>query len=155
TIDVEAIRRAQLRLLLEYDYSSASMVLPEVLNALDVTGVPLHSGFGEQYKPKPPEQFRAALEEAALISRTIGAHVGLHLNPSGERVRIIDDTGAILSVHEALGVLCVLALSRAPGVVVTPATAPHWLTSVIDSLGGTHLSAKSDPASLIRTALQV
>jgi len=154
-IDVEAVRRAQLRLLLEYDYSSASMALPEVLNALDVTGVPLHSGFGEQYKPKPPDQFRAALEEAALISRTIKAHLGLHLNPSGERIRIIDETGTILDVHQALGVLCVLALSRSPGPVVTPATVPHWITRVIESLGGTHVSAKSDPASLIRAAIQV
>jgi mannose-1-phosphate guanylyltransferase/phosphomannomutase len=154
-IDVEAVRRAQLRLLMEYDYSSASMVLPEVLNALDVTGVPLHSGFGEQYKPKLPDQFRAALEEAALISRTIKAHVGLHLNPSGERVRIIDDTGTILDVHQALGVLCVLVLERAPGPVVTPATAPHWITRLIELLGGTHISAKSDPSALIRSALQV
>jgi mannose-1-phosphate guanylyltransferase/phosphomannomutase len=154
-IDVEAVRRAQLRLLMEYDYSSASMVLPEVLNALDVTGVPLHSGFGEQYKPKLPDQFRAALEEAALISRTIKAHVGLHLNPSGERVRIIDDTGTILDVHQALGVLCVLVLERAPGPVVTPATAPHWITRLIEALGGTHVSAKSDPSALIRSALQV
>jgi mannose-1-phosphate guanylyltransferase/phosphomannomutase len=154
-IDVEAVRRAQLRLLMEYDYSSASMALPEVLNALDVTGVPLHSGFGEQYKPKPPDQFRAALEEAALISRTIKAHLGMHLNPSAERVRIIDDTGTLLDVHQALAVLCVLALQRTPGPVVTPATAPHWITRVIEGLGGTHIAAKGDPASLIRSALQV
>jgi len=153
-IDVEAVREAHLRLLLEYDYSSASMALPEVLNALDVTGVPLHAGFGEQYKPKPPDQFRAALEEAALISSTIQAHLGVHLNPSAERVRIIDDTGAILDVNQALGVLCVLVLSRTPGTVVTPATAPHWITGVVEKLGGTHISAKGDPAGLIRTALQ-
>jgi mannose-1-phosphate guanylyltransferase/phosphomannomutase len=154
-IDVEAVRAAQLRLLMEYDYSAASMVLPEILNALDVTGVPLHSGFGEEYKPKPPEQFRAALEEAALISRTIKANVGLHLNPSGERVRVIDDTGAILDVHQALGALAVLTLERSPGTVVTPATAPHWITRVIEEHGGTHISAKGDPAALIRSALQV
>jgi mannose-1-phosphate guanylyltransferase/phosphomannomutase len=154
-IDVEAVRKAQLRLLMEYDYSAASMVLPEVLNALDVTGVPLHSGFGEQYKPKPPEQFRAALEEAALISRTIKAHVGMHLNPSAERVRIIDDTGTPLDVHQALGVLCALVLERTPGTIVTTATAPHWITALIEARGGTHISAKGDPAALIRSALQV
>jgi mannose-1-phosphate guanylyltransferase/phosphomannomutase len=155
SIDVEAIRSAQLRLLLEYDYSAASMVLPEILNALDVTGVPLHSGFGEAYRPKPPEQFRAALEEAALISRTIKANLGMHLNPSGERIRIIDDTGTLLSVHQSLGVLAVLALQRTQGTVVTPATAPHWITRVIEEHGGTHVAAKGDPASLIRSALQV
>ncbi len=153
-VDVEAVRRAQLRLLLEYDYSSASMALPEVLNTLDVTGVPLHSGFGEQYRPKPPEQFRAALEEAALITRTIKAHLGMHLNPSAERVRIIDEGGTILDVHQALGALCVLALPLNPGPVVTPATAPHWITGVIEKHGGTHVPAKGDPAALIRSALQ-
>jgi len=155
TIDVETVRKAQLRLLLEYDYSAASMALPEILNALDVTGVPLHSGFGEQYRPKPPDQFRAALEEAALIARTIKANVGMHLNPSGERVRIIDDTGHILDVHEALAVLAFLTLQHHKGNVVTPATTPHWVTQVIEENGGNHVAAKGDPAALIRSALQV
>jgi mannose-1-phosphate guanylyltransferase / phosphomannomutase len=155
SIDVDAVRKAQLHLLLEYDYSSASMALPEILNALDVTGVPLHSGFGEQYRPKPPEQFRAALEEAALISRTIRANVGIHLNPSGERIRVIDDTGTILDVHETIAVLAVLTLERQKGTVVTPATAPHWITQVVEAHGGSHVSTKGDPAALIRSALQV
>jgi len=155
SVDVEAVRGAQLRLLLEYDYSAASMALPEILNELDVTGVPLHSGFGEQYRPKPPDQFRAALEEAALIARTIRANVGMHLNPSGERVRLIDDIGRILDVHQALGVLAVLTLQHRKGTVVTPATAPHWITRVIEENGGTHVSANGDPAALIRSALQV
>jgi mannose-1-phosphate guanylyltransferase / phosphomannomutase len=155
SVDVEAVRGAQLRLLLEYDYSAASMALPEILNELDVTGVPLHSGFGEQYRPKPPDQFRAALEEAALIARTIRANVGMHLNPSGERVRLIDDIGRILDVHQTLGVLVVLTLQHRKGTVVTPATAPHWITRVIEENGGTHVSAKGDPAALIRSALQV
>jgi mannose-1-phosphate guanylyltransferase/phosphomannomutase len=155
SVDVTAVRDAHLRLLLEYDYSAASMALPEILNALDVTGVPLHSGFGEQYRPKPPDQFRAALEEAALIARTIKAHVGLHVNPSGERVRIIDDTGHILDVHEAVGALAVLTLEHRRGTVVTPATTPHWITRAIEQHGGSHVAASGDPASLIRSALQV
>jgi mannose-1-phosphate guanylyltransferase/phosphomannomutase len=115
----------------------------------------LHSGFGEQYRPKPPEQFRAALEEAALISRTIHAELGIHLNSSGERIRLIDDTGTILDVHETIAALAVLTLEHQKGAVVTPATAPHWITQVVEAHGGTHVSAKGDPASLIRSALQV
>jgi mannose-1-phosphate guanylyltransferase / phosphomannomutase len=155
-IDVEAVRKARLRLLLEYDYSAASMALPEILNTVDVTGVPLHSGFGEQYRPKPPDQFRAALEEAALIAGTIKANLGMHLNPSGERVRLIDDTGTILDVHQAMGVLALLTLeARKGGTIVTTATAPHWITRVIEERGGSHVSAKGDPAGLIRSALQL
>jgi mannose-1-phosphate guanylyltransferase / phosphomannomutase len=156
SVDASAVQQAQLHLLLEYDYSAASMALPEVLNALDVTGVPLHSGFGEQYRPKPPDQFRAALEEAALIARTIKANVGIHLNPSGERIRIVDDTGVILDVHQTMGVLAVLALQQAAGGrVVTTATAPHWITRVVEAHGGSHVAAKGDPAALIRSAIQV
>jgi len=70
-------------------------------------------------------------------------------------VRIIDDTGTILDVHQALGVLAVLALERTKGPIVTTATAPHWITRLIESHGGTHVSAKGDPAALIRSALQV
>jgi mannose-1-phosphate guanylyltransferase / phosphomannomutase len=38
--------------------------------------------------------------------------------------------------------------------VVTPATTPHWITRLIEGLGGTHIATKADPAALIRSALQ-
>jgi mannose-1-phosphate guanylyltransferase/phosphomannomutase len=154
TVDAEVIRSAGLRVLIDYDYSAASMVLPEILNQLNVTAVPLHTGFGELYRPKPPEQFRGALDEAALITRTLGADLGCTISTSGERLVLFDETGVVVDVHRLFGVLAVLSLDAERGAVLIPAAAPHWLGRVVEAAGGVPIETKNDPASVARVAVQ-
>jgi mannose-1-phosphate guanylyltransferase/phosphomannomutase len=153
TIDVAAVRQAQLRVLIDYDYSSASIVLPEVLNRLGVTAVPLHAGFGEAYLPKPPDLFRGALEEGALITRTLGADLGCIISTSGERIHLFDEAGAVLDHDQATAVIAVLALEWQRGVVIVPATAPHWIARSVEAAGGRSLATRGDPASILRAAM--
>jgi len=153
TIDVEVLREARLRLLIDYDYSAASLVLPEVLDHLDVTAIPLHAGFGEAFRSRPPEQFRSGLEEAALITRTLRADFGCSLSASGERVALFDETGTVLDAHQTLGALASYALTEHRGGVLAPATAPHWLAEVVAAAGGRQVATRSDPASVLRAAM--
>ena len=44
TIDAEVISKAGFRVLIDYDYSDASAVLPSILNRLGVTTIPLNAG---------------------------------------------------------------------------------------------------------------
>jgi mannose-1-phosphate guanylyltransferase/phosphomannomutase len=46
-VDVESIRAAELRVVVDYDYSAASLLLPDILNQLGIATVPLHAGFSE------------------------------------------------------------------------------------------------------------
>ena len=47
SVDVDSIRDAGFRLLVDYDYSEASSVLPSILNELGVTTIPLNAGLRE------------------------------------------------------------------------------------------------------------
>lgn len=146
SIDVEAIRRAHLRVLVDYDHSAVSLVLPELLSHLDVDVISVHAGFTEHQRP------RSAPDEAALITRAIGADVGCVLNASGERLVVVDDDGVVVSSHQAMGVIAELLMSRESGVVLTPATVPHWLARMVEAHRSTSASSKADAASILRAA---
>jgi mannose-1-phosphate guanylyltransferase/phosphomannomutase len=147
TVDADAIRAAGFRLLIDYDYSSASIVLPEILDALNVSAMVLHAGFSEDHQP------RAAYDEAAMITRSVGADFGCVLNASGERLIIVDDMGTALSSHQAIGVISAMLLVHTTGIIMAPASVPQWVGAVVENHDGTPLSAKGDPASVLRAAI--
>ena len=153
-VDADAVRAAGLRLVVDYDYSSTSAVLPEVLDHLGVSVVPLHAGFSEGHRPRPPEQFRPMLEEAALITRTLHADLGCVTSFSGERLVVIDDAGTIVDDRSLVAVLAALVLGvEGAGRIVVPASAPHTLGLVAAEHGGSVVATKSDPTSLLRDGL--
>ncbi|MEA2670248.1 MAG: mannose-phosphate guanylyltransferase / phosphomannomutase, partial [Chloroflexota bacterium] len=152
-VDVEAIRAAGLRVVVDYDYSAASLVLPDILNQLGIATVPLHAGFSEDYRPRPADQLDSMLEELGGITRTLGADFGCLLSATGERLLLVDENGGVLSAHEALGVLTVYALDDRRGEIIAPASAPQWLNTLAGRHGGCFRAAKSDASTLLRAAV--
>jgi mannose-1-phosphate guanylyltransferase/phosphomannomutase len=152
-VDVEAIRAAGLRVVVDYDYSAASLLLPDILNQLGIATVPLHAGFSEDYRPRPVDQLDSMLEELGGITRTLGADFGCVLSATGERLLLVDENGGVLSAHEALGVLTVYALDERRGEIIAPASVPQWLNTLAERHGGCFRAAKSDAATLLRAAV--
>lgn len=146
SINVDAIREAGFRVLIDYDYSEASVVLPGILNELGVTTIPLNAGLREGLHN------RAVPDETALISRTVHADVGCMMGPTGERFIVIDDTGAVLTPHETFGVLVAWWLDSRPGIVLAPAATPEWISTLVRDAGGTFTATPAEPASVLRAS---
>jgi mannose-1-phosphate guanylyltransferase/phosphomannomutase len=146
SVDVEAIRNAGFRLLVDYDYSEASAVLPAILNVLGVTTIPLNAGLREG------PHHRSVPDETALISRTVRADVGCMLSPTGERITLIDDTGQVLTSHQTFGILISWWLRSRPGIVLAPASTPEWIATLVRDTGGTLTATPGEPAAVLRAS---
>jgi mannose-1-phosphate guanylyltransferase/phosphomannomutase len=144
SVDAPAIQAAGFRVLIDYDYSQASQVLPEVLQQLGVITVPLNAGLAEG------PRHRTVPEETALITRTIRADVGCMLNPSGERISVIDDQGVVLGSYELFGVLG--RWWRHPGVMLAPASAPQWVTGLVGEWGARLVTTRGEPSQVLRAS---
>jgi mannose-1-phosphate guanylyltransferase/phosphomannomutase len=106
TVDVEAIRAAEFKVVIDYAYGSASFAMPNVLAklGLEVLAVnPFVSTAGVM---------RADLDDHARsvgdLVRTSGSHIGAVIDPNGEQLRLIDDEGHVLTDTE--GLLAILTL---------------------------------------------
>jgi mannose-1-phosphate guanylyltransferase/phosphomannomutase len=151
-VDTEVVRKSGLKVLIDYDYGSASLVLPRIFNELNVETIPLNAGFDETYLPRSQEQFENQRRQAALITKTLQADLGAYVDYGGERIFLIDERGELLSHHEALAILAMLMLGLFPGALVAPATVPRALERIAAERASRFVPSKSDPAALLRTA---
>jgi mannose-1-phosphate guanylyltransferase / phosphomannomutase len=106
TVDTAAIRAANFKVVVDYAYGSTSFVMPNVLAKLgaDVLGVnPYASTTGMLSFERG-----AHAENVAALVRASGAHMGAVLDPDGEHLTLIDDSGQVLTDGDAL--LAVLTL---------------------------------------------
>jgi len=146
SVDVDAIRDAGFRLLVDYDYSEASTVLPGILNELGVTTIPLNAGLREG------PHHRGVPEETALISRTVRADVGCMLSPTGERITLIDDPGEVLTAHQTYGILHSRCPRSHPGIVLALARTPDRISTLVRECGGTFTATTGEPATVLRSS---
>ncbi len=154
-IDVETLRRAHLRVLVDFDHGSASIVLPRLFKELNIEAIPLNAGFDEIYQSKTQEAFKEARRQSALITRTLGCKLGAYIDYGSERIFLIDERGELLDHHEALGVLALLLLRSQPGALVAPATVPLTITRLVRGIDGADfIPAKAEPAALLQAAKQ-
>src|ERR1019366_5437838 len=141
--DAAAIGAAHFRVLIDYDYSQASTVLPGILNDLGVVAIPLNAGLNE--RPRN----RTVPEETALISRTVRADVGCMISPTGERITFIDDEGTVLSPYETFGVLIGWWMRSHPGTVMAPATTPQWIVAHVETSGGSFTATQAEASAVL------
>jgi mannose-1-phosphate guanylyltransferase / phosphomannomutase len=146
TVNADLIRNAGFRVLIDYDYSDASAVLPSILNELGVTTIPLNAGLREG------SHHRAVPDETALISKTVRADIGCMISPTAERITLIDDTGVVLTPHEGFGLLASWWLQSSPGTVLAPAATPMWISELVSRGGGTFTATPGEPASVLRAS---
>ena len=106
TVDADAIRSAAYRLVLDYAYGSASFVMPNVLAKLgaDVLAVnPYASTVGATRFDRSEHATRVA-----ELVRSSGANLGAVIDPDGEHVTLVDDSGSVVSDDDAL--FCLVSL---------------------------------------------
>ena len=153
-LDIERIRQAAFKVLVDFDHGSGSLVLPRVFKELNVESMPLNAVFDESYQPKTEEAFDNALREDALVTSTLGCQLGAYVDYGSERLFLIDDQGRVLDHHEAFGIFALLVLQEAQGIVVAPASAPLQIERLAEQYGGRFVASKAEPSALLRAAEQ-
>jgi len=99
-IDVSVIAAAGFKVVVDYSYGAASFVMPNILSKLgaDVLAVnPFASTRGIMSWSR--DEHAAAV--AGLV-RASGASLGAVIDPDGEHLTVVDDSGRVLSDDEAL-----------------------------------------------------
>jgi mannose-1-phosphate guanylyltransferase/phosphomannomutase len=146
TLDAEAISTRGYRLVVDYSYSAASLVLPLVLGALDVEIV-ASNPFVSERQPEPAKaRLSEALGQTKRLVRAVGADFGVVLDPAAERLYLVDDRAREVAVEqELLLFLRLLASDGRSGRLAFPTT----VTSLVDRLvEGTELEVERTPSSL-------
>jgi len=150
-VDLESIRRVRFKMVLDYAYGAASLVMPSVLAKLsaDVLVVnPLVSTPGVIGYDRVKHA-----ERLSGLVRSSGAHLGAVIGPDGEQLTLIDDTGRVLSDGDALLLLTRLVAETYPSArLAVPVSASWRVNEIATELGAEVVWTKLGLSHLMEVA---
>jgi mannose-1-phosphate guanylyltransferase / phosphomannomutase len=142
TLDQDAIRARDYRIVVDYGYSAASLVLPLVLGSLGVEAIAAHAFASDT----AGATLRSLIGQTKKLVTAVGADFGVVFDRAAERLYLIDERGHEIPVEQALLLFLRLIGSNGKrGKLAFPVT----VTSQVDQIvKGSGLQVIRTPASL-------
>jgi mannose-1-phosphate guanylyltransferase/phosphomannomutase len=153
TVDIKAIREASFKVVVDYSYGSTSFVMPNVLAKLgaDVLGVNPYASTAQALNFDPDAH---AAGVGGLV-RASGAHLGAVIDPDGEHLTLIDDSGSVLAHDTALLALLSLVGDHLLGdTVALPVTVTNHADAIAERYGVRVRRTKLSTAALMDAAAE-
>lgn len=100
TVEPDALREARFKLVVDYSFGAVGTVMPTLLGKLDADVLAVNPFISTAARLHFDEA--AALERIGALVTASGAHLGALIDPDGERLTLVDDTGRTLTHTEAL-----------------------------------------------------
>jgi len=143
-LDVDAIAAREFRIVVDYGYSAASLVLPLVLGPIGVEVVSAHAFTAE--RALGAESLDESLAQTKNLVRAVGAELGVVFDRAAERILLVDERSEEVPVDKALLLFLQLISSNGRrGRLAFPIT----VTSLVDRIvEGSDLEVVRTPASL-------
>ncbi len=153
-IDAGAVKRGTFKVVVDFTYSTASQVLPGLLNAMGCEVVALNAYIEEQSDDKTGADLSLSLQRLSKIVVALDAQAGFWLDPTSESIILVDEVGRVCSGAELLSLMVSLLLQReGAGGYAVPVSAPSVIEEMVRRSGGTVLRTKTSDRSMIEASL--
>jgi mannose-1-phosphate guanylyltransferase/phosphomannomutase len=151
SVDLTSARDAELKLVLDYSFGTTSFVMPNLLAKLEAD-VLVVNPYANTASVLSFDSRSSAAHVSELV-RASGAHLGAVLDPGGEYVVFVDDTGHALTDDEALLVLLTLVTEAYPGArVALPVAASRAAEEICAKAGADIVWTKLSASHLMEVA---
>jgi mannose-1-phosphate guanylyltransferase/phosphomannomutase len=134
-VDQEKIRQAGFRLVVDYSHGLAAETMARIFHSLGIEVVALNSRTDESKLAMLEDEFRANQVVMGKIVAALEATVGVQLDVGGEKIFLVDETGAIIDDVTAAALMLEIALFTKPG---STAAAPISMPNAFQAIAGWH-----------------
>lgn len=155
-IDHELIADREFTLVIDYAYGTTIEVFPRLLGTLQTETVSLDAYAAPGRLSRSEEEFGEGLSRLGGIVRSIDADVGLWIDPGGEVIYLVDDSGRPLGPELTQTVFVQLALEQL-GIrkIAVPVTSPAGIADLIRKHGGEVVWTKTEHHAMMASARDV
>lgn len=155
-LNVQAIRDAKLKVVVDFSFSRVASVFGTILGHLGCDVVALNA-FGDPSRtPEKQTDRQRLLDNLSHTVRTLGANLGAMIEHDGERLTVVDETGRVIEGDTLLTLFAVLVARTQPGVcIAVPVTATARLEPMLALHHGTVVRTKRDVRSILAAAAAV
>ena len=139
-VDTPLVQSSKIKIVIDYAFSSASMILPDILGRLGLEVVSLNAYLSAQRVTKTTEDFQTSLDRLATIVLTLKADAGFLIDTGAEKVFIVDDEGKRIPNETALLLVAQMVMQGAPGGAIG---VPVNISAMVEHLAKPHHMRRS------------
>jgi mannose-1-phosphate guanylyltransferase / phosphomannomutase len=148
-----ALAAANMRVVIDYAYGNASLILPRILSNLGLEMIALNAFFDNTKVLTFAKHRSRHLEQLSNVTTSLGAALGILLDQRGESLALVDDRGRVIEGSQLLTLITSLVASHVPDArIAVPVMAPSAVEQVAGKYGATVLRTRTDRRSLMALA---
>ena len=130
-VDTDVIRRARLKVVVDYGFGRSIKVEPDLFTRLGVAVIALNGVPGDNRPSFDRDEIERAVRQVATSVRALKADMGVLIDGPGERLTMIDEKGTRIGLSASLiMMLKLVAEQRKGGTIVLPMS----ITQVADDI---------------------
>ena len=147
-VDVELIKNRRLTVVVDGVNSSGGIAIPKLLEALDVTVVPIHCKPNGDFphNPEPLAKHLTDLSEAVVKNQ---ADLGIAVDPDVDRLVFMDEQGILFGEEYTLVACADYVLRQRPGNTVSNLSSTRALAEITRQHGGNYFASAVGEAHVV------
>ncbi|MFZ1685702.1 MAG: sugar phosphate nucleotidyltransferase [Candidatus Zixiibacteriota bacterium] len=98
-IDVEIIRKAGFKVVIDHSNGASSQVFPTLSTVLGISATELNANLNPRKFSSSQQELTQSIVQLSAIVSSLKADVGLLLNPAAEKLTVIDENGKPIDSH--------------------------------------------------------
>lgn len=135
-LDIEAIRQANLKVVIDFSFGSSAEILPAILGTLDINFISINAYIDPDRLHYFEKEKQAAIKQLSTIVRSLRADAGFLIAPDAEQLLAVDETGNLVEYQALLmKVLTLYLKSSNPKKIAVPITACAGIEQIADKNG--------------------
>ena len=139
-VDVEAIKNAKFKIVVDGVNSSGGIAIPSLLDKLGVKTVKLYCEPTGEF-PHNPEPLKEHLTDISELVVAEKAHLGIVVDPDVDRLAFINEDGSMFGEEYTLVACADYALSKTPGNTVSNLSSSRALRDITNKYGSTYTAS--------------
>ena len=140
-------------MVVDFNYSPASQILPLILNELGCNVIALNAYVDEGRGSKKAMDKQAGLDQLSKIVGSLGAQAGFWLDPTAEAIVLVDENGRIFNGMELLSLVTALLLRTGQkGVIAVPVQTPSTIDQMANQKRCQVTRTKSSDRAMLEAA---
>jgi mannose-1-phosphate guanylyltransferase/phosphomannomutase len=151
-LDRDRLKKSAFTVVVDFNFSPASLTLPQLLNELGFSVIALNANVDEG-RGVPMKGKVQSLNQLSAIVSSLGAQAGFWLDPSAEAITLVDETGRICTGIELLSlIVALLTKTGQKGAVAVPVQAPSTIEQMLGQKGYQVVRTKSSDRAMQEVA---
>ncbi len=153
-IDKNVIQNGKFKVVIDFNFCPASLLLPALLNELGCEVIALNAYIEEERGALKRGEKSKSLQQLSKIVTALEAQAGFWLDATAEAIILVDETGRECTPVELLSLMVSFMLDKGEkGVFAVPISAPSVIEQMAQVMGCTVSRTKTSERSMIEASL--